>query len=412
MKFNTALLHGEFGADSKTGATTVPIYQSSAFEQETAEKLENIFKGREPGFLYTRISNPTIEAFEKRINFLEGGVGSAACSSGMAAVTLALLNIVRSGEEIVSGSGIFGGTYSLFGCFEDFGITARYAKDNSAESFEEIINDRTRAIYIETIGNPKLDVYDIKELSRLAHSHGIPLVVDNTVTTPYLVKPFELGADIIIHSTSKYINGSGNSIGGIIVDGGKFKWDFEKFPSLNAYKKFGGFVYLAKLRKTLFKDFGACMAPFNAYLCSLGLETMALRMDRLCSNALQLARALQSHPGVTAVNYPGLEASQYFEVAGKQFGDKFGAILTIRVGSKENAFKLINSLKYAYNLSNIGDVRTLVIHPASTIYATNTVEEMEKMGVYDDLIRISVGIEDFEDIREDFEQALEKMSKP
>lgn len=409
MKFNTALLHGDFGADGKTGATTIPIYQSSAFEQETAEKLENVFKGREPGFIYTRINNPTVEAFEKRIAYLEGGTGAVACSSGMAAATLALLNIVRSGEEIVSGSGIFGGTYSLFGCFEDFGITARYAEDNSIESFKDNINDKTRAIYVETIGNPKLDVYDIKALSELAHSHGIPLIVDNTVTTPYLLKPLSLGADIVIHSTSKYINGSGNSIGGIIIDGGKFKWDFDKYPSLKAYKKFGGFVYLAKLRKTLFKDFGACMAPFNAYLSSLGLETMALRLDRLCSNALKLAITLKNHPKVTEVNYPGLESCQDYGVAIKQFKDKFGAILTIRVGSKENAFKLINSLKYAYNLSNIGDVRTLVIHPASTIYATNTVEEMEKMGVYDDLIRISVGIEDFEDIEEDFEQALEKV---
>ncbi len=237
MKFNTALLHGEFAADGKTGATTIPIYQSSAFEQETAEKLENVFKGREAGFLYTRISNPTIEAFEKRISFLEGGVGAVACSSGMAAATLALLNITRSGEEIVSGSGIFGGTYSLFSCLEDFGITVKYVRDNSIESFEENINDRTRAIYVETIGNPKLDVYDIKSLSELAHSHGLPLIVDNTVTTPYLVKPLKLGADIVIHSTSKYINGSGNSIGGIIVDGGKFKWDFNKFSSLNVYKK-------------------------------------------------------------------------------------------------------------------------------------------------------------------------------
>ncbi len=409
MKFNTALLHGAFGSDSKTGATTVPIYQASAFEQETAEKLENIFKGYEPGFIYTRISNPTIEAFEKRIAYLEGGISAVACSSGMSAVTLALLNILKSGEEVISGSGIFGGTYSMFSCFEDFGITARYARDTSVESFEELINDKTRAIYVETIGNPKLDVYDIKALAELAHKYGIPLVVDNTVTTPYLIKPLNIGADIVIHSTSKYINGSGNSIGGIIVDGGKFKWDFEKFSSLKAFKKFGGFVYTAKLRKGLFKDFGACMAPFNAYLSMLGLETLALRMDGLCSNALRLAEALQANPKVVSVNYPGLETSENYHTAARQFGGKSGAILTIRVGSKENAFQVINSLKYAYNLSNIGDVRTLVIHPASTIYASNTAEEMEKMGVYEDLIRISVGIEDFEDLLEDFSQALDKI---
>lgn len=406
MRFNTALLHGDFAPDTKTGATTTPIYQSSSFKHETAEKLENIFNGREPGFLYTRINNPTIEAFEKRISYLEGGIGAIACASGMAAITLALLNILKSGEEILSGSGIFGGTYSLFAGFEDFGITAKYAKDNSLESFEECINEKTRVIYVETIGNPKLDVYDIKALSELAHRYGIPFIVDNTVTTPYLVKPLSLGADIVIHSTSKYINGSGNSIGGMIIDGGKFKWDFDKFSTLKAYKKFGTFIYLAKLRKGLFKDFGACMSPLNAYLSSLGLETLALRMDCLCNNAFELAKSLQANPKVVSVNYPGLENNEYYHLSKQQFGGKFGAILTIRVGSKEKAFKVINSLKYAANLSNIGDVRTLIIHPASTIYATNSIEEKEKMGVYEDLIRISVGIEDIEDIVEDFEQAL------
>ncbi|MFZ5987755.1 MAG: O-acetylhomoserine aminocarboxypropyltransferase/cysteine synthase family protein [Bacillota bacterium] len=406
MRFNTALLHGNFTSDGKTGATTTPIYQSSSFKHGTAEELENVFNGREPGYIYTRINNPSIEAFEMRIAYLEGGVGAVACASGMAAVTLALLNILKSGDEIVSGSGIFGGTHSLFKCFEDFGITARFAKDNSVGSFEECINEKTRVIFVETIGNPRLDVPDIKALSELAHRFGIPLVVDSTVTTPYLVKPISLGADIVVHSTSKYINGSGNSIGGIIVDSGKFKWDINKYPSLKAYKKFGEFVYLAKLRKSLFKDFGACMSPFNAYLSSLGLETLALRMDRLCSNALGLAKSLQDNPKVVSVNYPGLNESEYYTLADEQFNGKFGAILTIRVGSKENAFKLINSLKYAANLANIGDVRTLVIHPASTIYATNNIEEKEIMGAHEDLIRISVGLEDIEDIVEDFTQAL------
>ncbi len=406
MRFNTALLHGNFTPDGKTGATNIPIYQSSSFKHGTAEELENIFNGREPGFIYTRINNPTIEAFEKRIAYLEGGAGAAACASGMAAVTLALLNILRSGEEIVSGSGIFGGTYSLFKGLEDFGITARYPGDSSVESFEECINEKTKAVFVETIGNPKLDVYDIKGLSDLAHRYGIPLIVDNTATTPYLVKPLSLGADVVIHSTSKYINGSGNSIGGMIIDGGKLKWDFDKYPALKPYKQFGSFIYLAKLRKTLFKDFGACMSPFNAYLSSLGLETLALRMDRLCGNAFRLAKSLQSNPKVASVNYPGLPESEYHALANRQFGGKYGAILTIRAGSKGNAFKVINSLKYATNLANIGDVRTLVIHPASTIYANNTIDEREKMGVYEDLIRISVGLEDIEDLEEDFAQAI------
>ncbi|NJD03539.1 MAG: O-acetylhomoserine aminocarboxypropyltransferase/cysteine synthase [Ruminiclostridium sp.] len=406
MRFNTALLHGNFTSDAKTGATTTPIYQSSSFKHGTAEELENIFNGREPGFVYSRINNPSIEAFEKRIAYLEGGIGAVACASGMAAVTLSLLNILKSGDGIVSGCGIFGGTHSLFKCFEDYNITAAYTRDSRVASFEECVNEKTKAVFIETIGNPKLDVPDIKALGEMAHSHGIPLIVDNTVTTPYLVKPLSLGADIVLHSTSKYINGSGNSIGGIIVDGGKFKWDFNKYSSLNAYKQFGAFIYLAKLRKTLFKDFGACLSPFNAYLSSLGLETLAVRMDRLCSNAFKLAKSLQSISEVVSVNYPGLAENEYQALANEQFEGKFGAILTIRVGSKEKAFKVINSLKYASNLANIGDVRTLVIHPASTIYATNSMVEKEKMGVYEDLIRISVGLEDIEDLLEDFMQAL------
>lgn len=409
MRFNTALLHGNFSGDAKTGATTTPIYQSTAFSHKTAEELENIFKGTEAGFLYSRINNPTIEAFERRIAFLEGGVGAVACASGMAAVTLSILNIVRSGDEIVSGSGIFGGTYALFKDFEAYGINTRYAKDNNIESFKECINNKTKLIFVETIGNPKLDVPDIRKLAELAHSCGNLLIVDNTVTTPYIIKPVEFGADIVVHSTSKYINGSGNSIGGIIVDSGKTKWDFEKYVNLKEYKKFGVFAYLARMRQTIFRNFGACAAPFNAYLTSLGLETLGLRMDRLCGNALQLALALKQNSKVTAVNYPGLESSEYHQLAREQFKGKYGAILTVRVGSKENAFKLINSLKFASNLSNIGDARTLVIHPASTIYISNSIEERERMGVYEDLIRISVGLEDIEDLVEDFTQALNQI---
>jgi O-acetylhomoserine (thiol)-lyase len=407
MKFNTMLLHGNFDAEERTGGTTTPIYQSTAFKHQTAEKLEGIFQGKAPGFVYTRIGNPTVDVLERRLSMLEGGIGAVACASGMAAVSLAIVNLLRSGDEIVSGSGIFGGTYSLFKCLEDFGITARYAKDNRLESFEECITDKTRLVFVETIGNPKLDVPDIASLAGLAHQKGIPLIVDNTSTTPYLVQPLRLGADIVVHSTSKYINGSGNSIGGIIIDGGRFAWDVERFPSLRDYVRYGAFAYLAKMRKGIFKDFGPCAAPFNAYLTGIGLETLSLRMDRLCDNARQLAGSLQANRQVTAVNYPGLPDNPYYDIARRQFGEKFGAILTIRVGSKERAFHVINNLKYAFNLANIGDARTLVIHPASTIYAASSIEEREGAGVYEDLIRISVGLEDIEDLTEDFAQALE-----
>lgn len=409
MRFNTQLLHGASSSDASTGATTVPIYQSSAFTHKTAEELESIFKGSEFGYLYTRLNNPTVEAFEKRVTHLEQGLGAVACASGMAAITLAVMNILQSGEEIVSGSGIFGGTFSLFTQLEQFGIKTRYAQDNNVQSYANLINNQTRAIYVETIGNPRLDVPDIGQLAELAHQKGIPLIVDNTVTTPCLVQPLTLGADIVIHSTSKYINGSGNSIGGIIIDSGKFSWDFAKFPVLKEYRKFGPFVYLAKLRKGLFKDFGACLSPFNAYLNLIGLETLGSRMERACYNAGQLAGYIQNHVNVGTVNYPGLADHPDHTKAKQQFAGRYGGILTIRMGSKENAFKLINNLKYAANLANIGDTRTLVIHPASTINAMNSVVEKESMGVYEDLIRISVGIEDSEDLIEDFALALSKI---
>lgn len=409
MKFATKLLHEGFAPDKETGATTTPIYQSTAFRQQTAEDLEKIFAGHKPGFVYTRVNNPTIATFERRMALLEGGIGAVACASGMAAVSLAILNIVKQGEEVVSGSGIFGGTYSLFDNLADYGVVARYAKDNRVESFEACITDKTRAIFVETIGNPKLDVPDISALAALAHRCSIPLVVDNTVTTPYLVRPIKLGADIVVHSISKFINGQGNSIGGLIIDGGNFNWDFNKFSSLKNFSKFGRSIYSAKLRGSLFKDFGSCISPFNIYLTSIGLETLALRMERACENAYNLALDLDRHDKVASVNYAGLPGSPYHDLAKRQFNGKYGAILTIRLGSKQNAFAVINHLKYALNLANIGDARTLVIHPASTIYAGSSSKEREQAGVYDDLIRISVGLEDIEDLQSDFFQALEQV---
>lgn len=408
MRFNTKLLHLNYGPDEKTGASLTPIYQSTSFSH-SAEDMENIFKGSEYGFTYTRINNPTIEAFERRIASLESGIGAVACSSGMAAITLAILNILKTGDEILSSLGIFGGTYELFKDFENFGITVKFAKDNSIDAFKESITNNTKLIYIETIGNPKLDVPDIKSLSVLAHENKIPLIVDNTVTTPYLIRPIEMGADIVIHSTSKFINGHGNSIGGIIVDSGKFNWDFNKYSMLKKFEKYGQFAYLAKLRKGLFRNIGACMSPFNAYLNNLGLETLGIRMERLCQNAYELAVFLKEFDKVLSVNYPGLKESPFHDIAKRQFGDKFGAILTIRVGSKEKAYKMINSLKYATNITNIGDTRTLIIHPSSTILAESSDEEKKFMGVFDDLIRICVGLEDIEDLKEDFKQAIDRL---
>ena len=407
MRFNTALLHGKRSSEKRTGATMVPIYQSSAFEQESAGALEKVFLNKAPGFSYTRINNPTVAAFEERITLLEGGIATVACASGMAAIFNGLMNILKSGDEIISGSGIFGGTIGLFQDLKEFGIHTTYLKETTKEAVEAAITDKTRVIFAETIGNPKLDVLDISAVAQVAEKHRILFVVDNTVATAYLVNPLKLGAHIVINSSSKYINGSGNSISGVITDGGRFPWDFEKYTTLSDYRKMGPFAYTAKLRDTLFRNTGACLSPFNAYLNCIGLETMGLRMEKACSNALALANWFADCDEIVEVNYPGLEKSPYHETARRQFQRGFGAMVTIRAGSKEKAFSIIDHLKYALKVSNIGDSKTLVIHPASTIYSHSSEEAKQNAGVYEDLIRISVGVEDVEDLIEDFQQALE-----
>ncbi|MDD7429664.1 MAG: PLP-dependent transferase [Oscillospiraceae bacterium] len=407
MKFNTSLLHGN--ADNLTfGSTLTPIYQVSAFSHESAEQLEKVFNNKAPGFAYTRISNPTVDSFEKKISALEKGIGAVACSSGMAAVTMSLLNILETGDEMIAGAGLFGGTIDLFGDLEAFGIKTRFVRHITAEEIAPLITDKTKAIFGEIIGNPGLDVVDIKSVSDLAHSKGIPFIADCTTATPYLINAADFGADIIVHSSSKYINGSGDAISGIIVDSGSFGWDFDRYKGLSPYKKYGKFAYLAKLRNGIWRNMGSCLAPMNAFLNSIGLETLGLRMERLCNNALKLAEFFESDGRVT-VNYPALKSNPYYELVQKQFGGRGGAILTIRAGSKERAFKLINQLKYAVNATNIGDVRTLVIHPASTIYTHSTEEQKLHAGVYEDTIRISIGIEDIDDLISDFKNAIDNL---
>ena len=405
--FNTTLLHG-IDDENPYGTTTVPIYQSSAFRQPDAETLEKIFNNKAMGFSYTRINNPTVEAFEKRVNQLEGGLSSVACSSGMAALFNAMMNILQTGDEIVAAAGLYGGTVELFDDFEGLGITTKYVLDNDPSNYEALITDKTKLIFAETIGNPKLDVTDIEAVAEIAHAHNIPLIIDNTVATPYLVKPISLGADIVVNSSSKYMNGHSNSISGILTWSGKFKWDYEKYPGLLPYKKFGAMSYIVKLRNGLFRNSGGCLAPQNAFYNTLGLETLGLRMDRECSNALELARFLESDMGLE-VNYPGLESSKYYTLADKMFQRGYGAIVTVRVGSKEKAYKIIDALKIPYILANVGDTKTLVIHPESTIATHLSDIEKQQSGVYEDLIRISVGIEDIEDLKQDFKQAIKSV---
>ena len=360
MNFNTKLLHSGFKTEKATGSTITPIYQVSAFAQESAEKLESVFNNKAPGFAYTRISNPTIASFEMRMNELEKGIGAVACSSGMAAVTMSLLNILESGDEIIASAGLFGGTIDLFGDLKAFGITTRFVNHVTAEEIKPLINDKTKAVFAELIGNPGLEIVDISEISALCHGNNIPFILDSTTATPYLVNPFEYGADIVVHSTSKYINGGGNSISGIIIDSGNFQWDYEKYRGLAEYRKFGKFSYLARLRNGIWRNIGACLAPVNAFMNSVGLETLGLRMERCCQNSLALARFLKECDGIEP-NYPALEDNPYYDLCQKQLGGKGGAILTVRASSKERAFKLINGLKLATNATNIGDVRTLVI---------------------------------------------------
>lgn len=407
MNFDTALLHGNFGTDETTGATLTPVYQSSAFGQESAEKIEKIFNNQAAGFAYSRISNPTVAAFERRITFLENGLASVAVSSGMAAITAAFLNILRSGDEIISKSSIFGGTIDLFKDLENLGIKTHYVAELTEEELRPLINDNTKAVFAETIGNPKLDVTDIKSSAEIIHGFGLPFILDNTTATPFIVKGIELGADIIINSSSKYINGSSNSVSGVITDSGNYKWTAEKYPVMREYIKLGKFAFTAKLRNDTYRNIGCCLSPMNAFFNTLGLETLGLRMERHCSNALKLAQILEQLKGIKEVNYPLLITSPYYETAKRQFGENGGGIFTIRLYTKQRAFAFINRLKYAINITNIGDTKTLVIHPSSTIYAHSTTEEKEKAGVYDDLIRVSVGIEDIRDILADFRQALE-----
>lgn len=406
MRFNTALLHGDFRGDAATGATLTPVYQSSAFEHKTAEELEKIFHNQAPGYSYTRIANPTIDAFEKRMTALEGGAASVACASGMAALYNAFCNILQAGDEIVSSASLYGGSIDLFRDLESFGITTRYVENNNWDEFQAATNEHTRLYFAETIGNPRLDVTDIKTLSELAHKNGVPLIMDNTVATAYLVRPLSLGADVVVNSTSKYINANSSAISGVITDGGKFKWDVEKYPGMKAFKKFGPFAYTAKLRNGLFRNTGACLSPQNAFYNSIGMETLGIRMERICSNAKKLAEFFSSEYKDITVNYPGLKSSRWHDIATAQFGGNAGGIITIRTGSKAKAFAIINALKLPLIVSNIGDTKTLVIHPESTLNVHSSEEEKKTAGVFDDLIRISVGIEDIEDLIEDFRQAI------
>ena len=411
-KFETLQVHaGQEHPDPATDARAVPIYATTSYVFKDSAQAAGRFGLTEGGNIYSRLMNPTSSVFEERVAALEGGAAALATATGSAAITYAVQNIATAGDHIVSSAHVYGGTYNLFAnTLKEQGISVTFVDPSDPENFRKAIQPNTKLLYGETLGNPNSDVLDLEAVSAIAHENGIPLIVDSTTSTPYLLNPIQYGADVVVHSTSKYINGSGDAISGIIIDSGNFSWSPERYPGMKEYKKYGKFAYLVKLRNGIWRNMGGCLAPMNAYLNIIGMETLGLRMERVCNNAFRLAQALEKLEGVS-VNYPLLESSPYHELAEKQLSGKGGAILTIRAGSKERAYKLINHLKYVKIATNIGDVRTLVIHPASTIYIHSTPEAMEEAGVYDDTIRISVGIEDIKDLIQDFTEAVESLGE-
>ncbi len=409
MQFNTKLLHGKTSKGYASGEILPPVSQVTAFKYDSMEELEKVFAHKSMGYAYTRIGNPTIAAFEQRINELEGGAGAICTSSGMSAITAAILAVCESGDEIIAGTGLYGGTIGLLHDLKKLGIRTVYAEDMTYEAIRPLINEKTRVVFGELISNPSLKVMDIAGASRAAHEAGIPLFVDSTTATPYIVRPLSLGADAVIHSTSKYLNGGGNSIGGIIVDGGKFKWDTAKHTALKEYGKYGPMAFSVRLRTDIWENFGGCMSPANAFLTFIGTDTLGLRMERICENADALARALDEIEGIE-VNYLTLPSHPYHKFVADELNGYGGGILSFRAGSKDKAFKIINLLEYAMIASNIGDLRTLVIHPASTLYVKTGRDEMEAAGVFDDTVRVSLGIEDIADLTEDFIRAVRAAS--
>jgi len=409
----TNLLHDSYQPDPQSGATTVPLVLSTSFAYDTAEELSSVFAGQAPGFIYSRINNPTVLRFEQTIAALEGGIGAIACSSGMAAITCAILAFVKQGDTVLSSSSLFGGTFSLFRKnLSRFGIGVRFFDPTRPTEMEALMDDSVRVVFSETIGNPKMDVAHIDEIAQIAHSHRLPFIVDNTVTTPCLFRGKDHGVDLVVHSTSKYIDGQGRVIGGCIVDMGTSDWDIGRYEQMQDYhNRVGPLALLAFIRSEFLSNFGGCISPANAAIQLSGVETLALRVEQHCANAYVLAQFLAQHPQVKSVHYPGLEDDPGHAVAERLFNGRYGGLLTFEVESQETAFKVINQLRLAQNLANIGDAKTLVIHPASTIYLNFSPEERQLMGVTDGLIRVSVGLEDKDDIIADFDNALNKGTK-
>ncbi|MFA6186054.1 MAG: O-acetylhomoserine aminocarboxypropyltransferase/cysteine synthase [Phycisphaerae bacterium] len=422
LKLETIALHGGQEADPTTGSRAVPIYQTTSYQFKSSDHAANLFGLREFGNIYTRLMNPTTDVLEKRIALLDGGVGALATASGQSAITLALLNIAQAGDEIVSADNLYGGTYNLLHyTFAKFGVKVKFVKSNDLNAFQNAITPKTKAIYAESIGNPKLDVADLEGIANVAHKNGIPFVLDNTVS-PYLLRPIDHGVDIVVYSATKFIGGHGTSVGGLIVDSGKFDWTNGKFPLIaepepsyhglnfiEALKPLGNIAYIIKARVTLLRDLGPALSPFNSFLFLQGLETLHLRLPRHSENALAVAEYLSAHPKVSWVNYPGLKSSPEKERVKKYLPKGAGAILGFGIkGGLEAGKKFIDSLELISHLANVGDAKTLAIHPATTTHQQLSLAEQLATGVTPDFIRLSIGIEHIDDIIADIGQALKK----
>ncbi len=424
LGFDTLQVHAGQQPDPTTGSRAVPIYQTTSYVFRDTEHGANLFALKEPGNIYTRIMNPTNDVFEQRIAALEGGVAALAVASGSAAITYSILNIAGAGDEIVSASTLYGGTYNLFSVtLPKLGIKTVFVDPDDPENFKKAINERTKAVYVETIGNPGINVVDIEAVARIAHDNKIPLIIDNTFGTPYLIKPIDFGADIVVHSATKFIGGHGTSIGGVIVDSGKFDWiGSGKFPGLtepdpsyhgvNYAKDVGAAAFVIKARVQLLRDTGAAISPFNSFLLIQGLETLSLRVEKHVSNTKKVIDFLSNHPQVAWINYPGLKDNKYYKLAEKYLPKGAGSIFTFGIkGGLKAAVEFIDSLEIFSLLANVADAKSLVIHPASTTHSQLSEEDQKAAGVTPDQIRLSIGIEDADDLIYDLDQALKKAAQ-
>ncbi|MCF6794681.1 homocysteine synthase [Priestia megaterium] len=420
----TQAIHSGQQLDPATFSRAVPIYQTSSFGFKDTEHAASLFNLSEQGYIYTRIVNPTTDVFEQRIAELEGGVGALGVASGQSATTFSILNIASAGDEIVSASSLYGGTYNLFSStLPKLGITVKFVNADNLENFRSAITSKTKAIYAESVGNPQGNVLDIEAVADIAHEHGIPLIIDNTVPSPYLLRPIDFGADIVVHSATKFLGGHGTAIGGVIVDSGKFDWEASgKFPDLTTpdpsyhglvYTEAAGeAAYITKARVQLLRDIGAALSPFNSFLLLQGVETLHLRLERHSENALKVAKFLEQHELVEWVNYAGLPSHPSYSLAQKYLPKGQGAILTFGVrGGKNAAAKLIDSVQLFSHLANIGDSKSLIIHPASTTHQQLSKDEQKASGVTPELIRLSVGTEAIDDLLEDLDYALKASQK-